>query len=102
MKIEVQDLFGTGHDRLWYYRGLKFMGVEMFRWLVIVSNTGLLCALLYSLMTGFIHTFVFTGITASFLLTILYVFNSPSSDGEESLLGLWVKVKKANLKKQLD
>ena len=79
----------------------------MLKWIAVLGNLGLLGFMAFLLIKeGFdLDSFEFWFIaifTAAATVNLLHIFSTSSSGDDEGLLALWLRVKKAELRKRLD
>ena len=79
----------------------------MLKWIAVLGNLGILGYMAFLLVDkkpdlGSFESWVFAGFIAVATVNLLHIRSMSSSGDDEGLLALWLRVKKAELRKRLD
>ena len=79
----------------------------MLKSLAIIGNIGLLAVVLLAInhrppKIGGGDFWAFTACTIFIIINFCFIFTKASTNGKESIFALWLRVKKAELRKRLD
>ncbi len=79
----------------------------MFKLIAVLGNLGYLGFIIFMIIDqGFPRkddqAWLLTGVVIVILCSLISILKPPKTEGDENIFALWLKVKKANLKKQLE